>query len=49
LDAGAPLPEDKLSSVQLRKWQEAQKSLSVGGMVWAERLKTGWHPERHSA
>jgi malonyl-CoA decarboxylase len=46
LDAGAPLPEDKLSSVQLRKWQEAQKSLSVGGMVWAERLKTGWHPDR---
>jgi malonyl-CoA decarboxylase len=46
LDAGAPLPEDKLSSVQLRKWQEAQKILSVESMVWAERLKTGWHPDR---
>jgi malonyl-CoA decarboxylase len=46
LDAGAPLPEDKLSSVPLRKWQEAQKSLSVESMVWAERLKTGWHPDR---
>jgi malonyl-CoA decarboxylase len=45
LDAGAPLPEDKLSPVQLRKWQEAQKSLLVGRMVWAERLKSGWHPD----
>ena len=46
LDAGAPLPEDKLSAVQRRKWHEAQKTLSVGGMNWADRLKTGWHPER---
>lgn len=46
LDAGAPLPEDKLSPVQWRKWQAAQKSLSVGAMAWAERLKAGWHPER---
>ena len=46
LDAGAPLPEEKLSTVQRRKWQEAQKTLSVGGMNWADRLKTGWHPER---
>lgn len=46
LDAGAPLPEDKLSPVQVRKWQEALKSLAVGGMAWAERLKSGWHPDR---
>ena len=46
LDAGAPLPEDKLSPGQQRKWQEAQKSLAIGSMSWAERLKTGWHPER---
>jgi malonyl-CoA decarboxylase len=46
LDAGAPLPEDKLSAVQRRKWHEAQKTLSVGGMNWADRLKTGWHPDR---
>ena len=49
LDTGAPLPEDKLSPVQLRKWQEAQKSLAVDGLTWAERLKTGWHPERSDA
>ena len=46
LDAGAPLPEEKLSPAQLRKWQEAQKSLAVGSMGWAERMKAGWHPER---
>jgi malonyl-CoA decarboxylase len=46
LDAGAPLPEEKLSAVQRRKWHEAQKTLSVGGMNWADRLKTGWHPDR---
>lgn len=46
LDAGAPLPEDKLSVVQRRKWHEAQKTLSVGGTNWVDRLKTGWHPER---
>jgi malonyl-CoA decarboxylase len=46
LDAGAPLPEEKLSPAQTRKWQEAQKSLAVGSMGWAERMKAGWHPER---
>jgi malonyl-CoA decarboxylase len=46
LDAGAPLPEEKLSAVQRRKWQEAQKTLSEGGMNWADRIKTGWHPDR---
>ena len=46
LDAGAPLPEEKLSPAQTRKWQEAQKSLAVGSMGWTERMKTGWHPER---
>lgn len=46
LDAGAPLPEERLSPTHLRKWQEAQKSLAVGGLSWAERLKSGWNPER---
>ena len=46
LDSGAPLPEDKLSAVHLRKWQEAQKTLLLGGLSWAERLKAGWHPDR---
>jgi malonyl-CoA decarboxylase len=46
LDAGAPLPEEKLSPAQMRKWQEAQKSLVVGSMGWTERMKAGWHPER---
>jgi len=46
LDAGAPLPEDRLSPSHLRKWQEAQKSLATGSPSWAERLKSGWHPER---
>ena len=46
LDAGAPLPEEKLSPPQTRKWQEAQKILAVGSMGWAERMKAGWHPER---
>lgn len=46
LDAGASLPEERLSPTHLRKWQEAQKSLAVGGLSWAERLKSGWHPER---
>jgi malonyl-CoA decarboxylase len=46
LDAGAPLPEDKLSAVQLRKWHEAQKALMLGDISWAERLKAGWHPDR---
>jgi malonyl-CoA decarboxylase len=46
LDSGAPLPEDKLSPVQLRKWQEAQTSFLMGGLTWAERLKAGWHPDR---
>jgi malonyl-CoA decarboxylase len=46
LDAGAALPEEKLSPVQMRKWKEAQKSLAVGSMTWAERMKSGWHPER---
>ncbi len=46
LDAGAPLPEDKLSAVQLRKWHEAQKALMLGDSSWAERLKAGWHPDR---
>lgn len=46
LDAGASLPEEKLSAVQRRKWQEAQTTLSVGGLSWADRLKTGWHPDR---
>lgn len=46
LDAGAPLPENALNPTQLRKWQEAQKTLGLGGSTWAERLKAGWHPER---
>lgn len=46
LDAGAPLPEDKLSPVLVRKWQEAQKTFSAASTPWAERLKSGWHPER---
>lgn len=46
LDAGARLPEDKLSPAQQRKWQEALKSLSISSIGWAERLKSGWHPER---
>ena len=46
LDSGAPLPEDKLSPAHLRKWQEAQKTLSLGGLSWAERLKAGWNPDR---
>ena len=46
LDAGASLPEERLSPTHLRKWQEAQKSLAVGGLSWAERLKSGWNPER---
>lgn len=46
LDADAPLSEDKLSPAQLRKWQEARKNLSTGSLGWAERLKSGWHPER---
>ncbi len=46
LDKGAPLPEERLSPTQLRKWQEAQKSLAAGSTSWAERLKSGWHPER---
>lgn len=46
LDAGASLPEERLSPTHLRKWQEAQKNLAVGGLSWAERLKSGWHPER---
>ncbi|WP_291932349.1 malonyl-CoA decarboxylase [Limnohabitans sp.] len=46
LDAGAPLPEERLSPTHLRKWQEAQKSLALGSLSWVERLKSGWHPER---
>ena len=46
LDAGASLPEERLSPTHLRKWQEAQKNLAVGNLSWAERLKSGWHPER---
>ena len=46
LDAGAPLPEDKLSPAQLRKWQEAQKTCASTSTLWADRLKSGWHPER---
>ena len=46
LDAGAPWPADKLSPAQQRKSLEAQKRLAEGSMTWAERLKTGWHPER---
>ncbi|OYU13784.1 MAG: decarboxylase [Comamonadaceae bacterium PBBC1] len=46
LDAGAALPEEKLSSAQQRKWHEAKNSLSIGSLSWAERLKNGWHPER---
>jgi malonyl-CoA decarboxylase len=46
LDAGAPLPEERLSPAHLRKWQEAQKCLALGSLTWAERLKAGWHPER---
>jgi malonyl-CoA decarboxylase len=46
LDAGAPLPDEKLSPAQMRKWQEAQKSLAVGSLGWTERMKVGWHPER---
>ncbi len=49
LDAGAPLPEERLSPAHARKWQEAQKSLTVGGLTWADRLKAGWHPERSEA
>lgn len=46
LDAGAPLPENKLSPAQLRKRQDAQKLLSFDSISWAERLKSGWHPDR---
>ena len=46
LDAGAPMPEDKLSPVQWRKWQEAQKTYAAASPLWADRLKAGWHPER---
>ena len=46
LDTGAHLSEEQLNPTQKRKWQEAQKSLAVGGLSWAERLKSGWHPER---
>jgi malonyl-CoA decarboxylase len=46
LDAGALLPEERLSPAHTRKWQEAQKCLALGNLTWAERLKAGWHPER---
>ncbi|PUE49500.1 decarboxylase [Limnohabitans sp. 2KL-1] len=46
LDAGAPLPEERLSPALTRKWQDAQKCVAVGSLSWAERLKSGWHPER---
>lgn len=46
LDAGAPLPEEKLNPAQVRKWQEAQKTLGIGTLTWADRIKTGWRPER---
>jgi malonyl-CoA decarboxylase len=46
LDAGSPLPEGRLTPAQIRKWQEAQKTLAASGQTWAERLKSGWHPER---
>jgi malonyl-CoA decarboxylase len=46
LDAGAPLPEERLSTAHKRKWQATQNSLSVDSLTWAERLKAGWHPER---
>lgn len=46
LDAGAPLPEEKLSAAHFGKWQEAKKTCGVGTTLWADRLKSGWHPER---
>lgn len=46
LDAGAPLPEEKLNPAQVRKWQEAQKTLGIGTLTWADRIKSGWRPER---
>lgn len=46
LDAGAPLSEDKLNPVQVRKWHEAQKTCAAASPLWADRLKSGWHPER---